>query len=152
DSASSFPQVLRAGIQNIVNAAYQDTLDVTYEDWVQVVPSKLNTELYAPLQGIGFPSQVGQQEKYPEVGAAGLNLKLPNRKFGTLYAVEMELLEDDTTGQFEQQTRLLGEYMRYLTEAWVYGKLASASNMEYGGLSIPPTETKPADESASYPW
>lgn len=151
DASSSFPQVLRAGVQTIVNQSYQ-MVETTYEDWVKVISSTKNTELYAPLHGIGFPRQVGPQEVYPEVAAAGLNIKLPNYKFGTMFAVEDELLMDDQTGQFQQQAGLLGEYMKLLVEAYVYGKLASVANARYSVLSIPTSETKPSDEASAYPW
>lgn len=150
DSASTFPQVLRAGVQNIMNSAYQ-VVDTTYEDWVKVVNSTKDTELYAPIQGIGFPREVARQEVYPEVTAAGLDISLRNKKYGTMYAVEQELLDDDQTGQFREQTGLMGEYMRLLTEALCYGKLASVANMSYSVLQIPQTETKPSDE-ANWPW
>jgi phage major head subunit gpT-like protein len=150
DSATSFPQVLRAGVQNIANEAYK-TVPTSYEDWVTVVNSDKDTELYAPIQGIGFPRQVGRQELYPEVSAAGLDISLKNRKYGTMFAVEDELIQDDQTGQFQKQAALLGEYMKLLVEALVYGKLASVSGMKYAEFDIPVCETKPTDES-TYPW
>ncbi len=152
DSASSFVQVLRAGVQTAVNAAYQDPIDLTYEDWVSVMPSSKDTELYAPLHGITFPREIGRQEKYPEARAVGMNISLRNRKFGLKYAVEKELLEDDQTGQFVNNSKLLGEYMRYVLEVWCYGKLASVANMQYADLEIPITETKESDEPSSWPW
>lgn len=151
DDASSFVQVLRAGVNNIANSAYLTMVGTTYEDWVKTVNSKKSTELYAPLQGIGFPRETPVQEKYPEVGAAGLDISLVNRKYGTLYAVTDELLEDDQTGQFQQQAGLLGEYMKLLIEALCYGKLASVAGMSYADFQIPTTETQPDSESV-YPW
>lgn len=150
DSAGTFSQVLRAGVQTIADAAYQAT-PTTYEDWTHVVQSTKDTELYAPLHGISFPRQVGPQEIYPEVGAAGLDIKLKNYKYGSVFPLEKELLDDDQTGQFSKQAGLLGEYMKIVLEAWVYGKLASVSSMKYIDLSIPISETKPSTES-NYPW
>jgi len=151
DASSAFQQVLRAGVQNAVNSAYE-TVATTFEDWVTVIQSSKDTELYAPLHGIGFPRQVGPSEKYPQVGAAGLSIQLKNNKYGTMYSLERELLDDDQTGQFNRQAGLLGEYMKLLTEVLVYAKLASVSNMQYLDYKIPPSETKPADEPGSYPW
>jgi hypothetical protein len=150
DSASAFPQVLRAGVQTIADAAYQSTA-TTFEDWTHTVQSTKDTELYAPLQGIAFPRQVGPQEIYPEVGAAGLDIKLKNYKYGSIFPLEKELLEDDQTGQFAKQAGLLGEYMKIVLEVWVMGKLASVSGMKYADLSVPISETKPSTE-ATYPW
>jgi len=150
DSLGAFPQVLRAGVQSIVNAMYE-TVPVTFSDWAHTVNSTKLEELYAPIQGIGFPQQVGENEVYPEVGAAGLNLALRNRKFGTMLPITKELLEDDQTGQFQKLAGQLGAYAKQILEAYCYGKLASVANMKYANLSIPTSETKPADES-SYPW
>jgi phage major head subunit gpT-like protein len=150
DASSSFPQFLRAGLQQIVNGMYQAT-DVTYTDWATVVPSSKRSELYAPNQGIAFPRQVGPQEAYPEVGAAALDLQLQNLKFGSIYALEKELLDDDQSGTFAQQAGMLGEYLHLLIEVLCYGKLASVANMQYADYQIPVSETKPSYES-SYPW
>ena len=150
DSASSFVQFLRAGIQSITNNMYE-SVQTTYEDWVTVVSSTMDTELYAPNHGVSFPREVGRQMKYPKVRAAALDLKLKNRKFGSLYEVEHELLEDDQTGSFQRQSGLLGEYMKLLCEVLSYAKLGSFANSRYIDYEIPISETKPSDES-SYPW
>lgn len=150
DSESSFPQFLRAGVQQITNGMYQAT-KTTWNDWATATTSSKQTELYAPNQGVSFPRQVGPQENYPEVGAAALSIQLQNLKYGSIYALEKELLDDDQTGTFSQQASMLGEYMAILTEVLVYGKLASVANMQYIDYQIPVSETKPASES-SYPW
>lgn len=93
DSATSFTQVLRAGIQQLVNNAYE-TVPTTFESWTSTVNSQRDTELYAPLHGISFMREVGKQELFSESYAAGLDIKLINRKYGEIYAVERELLED----------------------------------------------------------
>lgn len=151
DSASAYTQFLRAGVQSIVNAMYEST-PTTFEDWVTVIPSSKDTELYAPLHGVAFPRQVGPSVKYPELGSAALDIKLQNRKFGSIYSLQRELLDDDQTGQFQKQAGIMGEYLRLVAEVWVYGKLASVSGgCSYQDLKIPTSETKPADE-AVYPW
>lgn len=154
DSGSNFVQVLRAGVQSIVNAMYE-TVPTTFESWTTVVNSKKDTELYAPLHGVSFLREVGKQELYGESRAAGLDLKLKNRKYGTMYAVEKELLEDDQTGQFAKQTGLLGEYAKLAIEVIVMAKLAGkftgGALAQYAELTIPATETQPSDESV-YPW
>lgn len=154
DSATTFTQLLRAGIQSIVNSMYE-TVPTTFESWCTVVNSSLDTELYAPLHGVNFLREVGKQEIYSESQAAGLDIKLVNRKYGTLFAVEKELLEDDQTGQMAKQVGLLGEYAKQALEAIVYAKLAGVFlggvEGQYANLIIPNTETKPAYE-ANYPW
>lgn len=150
DSSSSFVQFLRAGVQAITNSMYEAT-ETTYEDWVTVIQSSKDTELYAPNHGVAFPRQVGPSQLYPEVGVAALDLKLKNLKFGAMHAVEKELLDDDQTGSFQRQAGLFGEYMRVLQEVLCYGKLASVAGMKYIDYEIPVSETQPSGEAA-YPW
>lgn len=151
DTSSVFVQFLRAGVQKITNGMYESTED-TYSEWVTVVPSKLSTELYAPNQGISFPGEVGPTQIFPEVGMAALNIQLRNRKYGTIFSVEKELLNDDQTGTVQQQMGVLGEYMKLVAEVLCYGKLASISGgCTYSNLLVPASETQPSDE-ATYPW
>src|SRR6185312_11560048 len=93
-SASMFPQLERAGIQTLVNSLYE-SVEVMYDKWTHTVASDKDTELYAPLHGLSFPGQVGAGEKYPESQVLGLDLKLKNYKFGQIFPVQKELLEDD---------------------------------------------------------
>jgi hypothetical protein len=150
DSLSSFSQVLRAGIQSSVNSMYS-TVPTTFEDWAHVINSSRLEELYAPIQGLGFMSAVGENELYPETGAAGLDIKLRNRKYGVMFPVSKELLEDDQTGQFQKLSGLMGQYAKQVLEVLCYGKLASVANMKYAQLEVPQSETKPSTESV-YPW
>lgn len=154
DSATSFTQVLRAGVQNLVNHSYEQVA-TTFESWTKTVNSSMDTELYAPLHGISFMREVGKQELFSESYAAGLNIKLVNRKYGEIFAVERELLEDDQTGQFAQQAGLLGEYAKLCWEVISYAKLAGVFTggvkASYAGLVIPNTETKPSNET-NYPF
>lgn len=150
DSAQSFVQFLRAGVNQIMMGAYQAT-STTYEDWVTITSSKVDTDLYTPNHGVSFPRQVGPQELYPEVGAAALDIKLQNLKYGSVYSIQKELLNDDQSGSFAQQQSLMGEYLKILSEVLCYGKLASVANMQYIDYQIPISETKPSTE-ANYPW
>lgn len=150
DASSSNTQFLRAGLQTIVNSMYE-SVPSTIGDWVQTVSSDKDTELYAPNHGLAFPSEVGASEKYPEVGAASLDIQLKNRKYGSMYPIEKELLADDQSGTFAKQVGIMGEYMKLLHEVYCYGKLASVNNMEYINLKIRKSETKPSYE-ANYPY
>lgn len=154
DSATTFTQVLRAGIQQLVNNSYE-TVPSTFDSWTSTVNSTKDTELYAPLHGISFMREVGKQELFSESYAAGLDIKLQNRKYGQIFAVERELLEDDQTGQFAKQSGLLGEYAKYAWEVIAYAKLAGkftgGVKANYAGLIVPNTETQPSDE-ANYPF
>lgn len=149
-SASAFAQLERAGVQTMVNSMYH-TVEKTYDKWAHVIQSSRDTELYAPLQGLTFPGEIGPGQKYIESNIAGLDIKLKNRKFGEVFPVERELLEDDQTGQVQQQVSLMAEYAALIWEVYCYGKLASVSGMQYSNLSVPVSETKPSTE-ANYPW
>lgn len=150
DSASAFTQFLRAGINQVAANMYKAT-PVTYTEWATVIQSQKDTEIFAPNHGVAFPREVGRQEIYPEVGAAALDLELKHKKYGSIYALEKELLNDDQSGSFAQQSAMLGEYLAIVAEVWSYGKLASVAGMKYLDLQIPTSETKPSYE-ASYPW
>ena len=150
DASGAFPQFLRAGAQTIMLAAYE-AAEVTYEDWVTVVASNKDTELYPINQGVAFPKSVGPQEKYPEVGSVGLDLALKNYKYGSMYSVTKELVDDDQVGVFQRQAALMGQYLKLLTEVLVYGKLQSVANMKYAEFTVPVSETKPSSE-ANWPY
>jgi len=150
DASSAFSQFLVAGLLQNINGMYQ-LAKVTYTDWVTVSSTNLVETPIAPLQGVSFPREVGAQAPYPEVGAAALSLKIRAKKFGSMYSIERELLEDDTSGQFRLQSGMLGEYLQLLSEVLCYGKLQSVANMSYAGFDVPVSETKPSYES-NYPW
>lgn len=149
--STAFVQLLRAGVQQLVNSSYE-LADVTYDSWVTTVPSNKREELYAPLQGLAFPNEVAEGGLYPEVTAQGLNMGLLNRKFGSMLAISKELLEDDQTGQWQRKCSTLGEYLRVLVEVLCYAKLASPSGgVTYLNFHVPASETQPSGE-ANYPW
>ena len=151
EMSTAWPQLLRAGVSNIANDLFQSTPG-TYEQWVHTVPSKLDTELYAPLESVGFPDEVPQGGYFPEVSTFGLDIKLRNRKYGSIFAASFEMLEDDQTGQMTQRAQRMGEYLKILTEVLCMAKLASPTGgVTYLGRFFPVSETKPSYES-NYPW
>lgn len=154
EMSQAWVQLLRAGVQNIANNMYQ-TLETSHEKWVSVVPSSKNTELYAPLQSVSFPNEVAEAGLFPEVSTAGLSIQLQNRKYGSLFAISNEAMEDDQTGQLVQRAQMMGEYLKILTEVLIMGKFLSPSGgVTYLNFQVPVSETSPsipATESA-YPW
>lgn len=151
ETLSSKIYLTRAGIQNIANNAYI-LADTSFEKWVTVTQSKKKEELYAPIQGLQFPGEVPAGGLYPELSFDGLNTKIENKKYGSMFSFELELGEDDQTSQIYQMSRTLGEYMKILWEVLVQMKLASASaTMTYGNLTSPSSETAPSYESY-WPW
>lgn len=151
NTASAQTQLLRAGVQVAVNNLYP-AVKTSYEGWAHVVASNKDTELYAPLNALTFPAELGEGERYIESSVVGLDIKLRNKKFGQLFPVTMELLEDDQTGQFAQKVSQMADYAALVWEVYAYGKLNSiAAGSIYGGLTVPASETKPSYE-ANYPW
>lgn len=151
NSASANAQLLRAGVQAAVNNLYP-SVKTTYEQWAHVVPSSRDTELYAPLNALTFPGELGEGERYLESSVIGLDIKLRNKKFGQMLPVSFELIDDDQTGQFAQKVGEMSDYAALVWEVYAYGKLNSlAGGSTYGGLVVPASETKPSYES-TYPW
>lgn len=150
DSGTMFPLFLVAGLLQNVIGMY-NVSKVSYQDWVTVTPTNLQDTPVAPLHGLSFPREVGEQMPYGVSKTASLSLKFHARKYGTMYEITKELLEDDQSGQFKQQTGMLGEYLQLLTEVLCYGRLASVNNMQYSGFAPGISETKPSGES-NYPW
>jgi hypothetical protein len=148
---TGWTQLLRAGIQNVANDMYH-AHPVSFDQWVTVVPSDKDTELYDPLHTVGFPNEIPQGGLYGEVSTAGLDIKLRNKKYGSMFAVSVELSDDDQTGQINKKATQISEYLKVLTEVLVMGKLLSPSGgSTYSGFKIPVSETKPSTE-ANYPW
>lgn len=150
DLSSTFPQFLRAGVQQITNSWYEAT-KTTYTEWVTTTPSKLKTELYAPNHGISFPQQVPEGTQYPEVSVIAMDISLNNYKYGTIFPMSFELEKFDQSGSMQRQVGYLGQYMAILTEVLCYGKLASVTGMQYINYSIPKSETQPSYE-ANWPY
>lgn len=151
-ATTQFPQLLRAGVQMATNALIENYTDTTFEQWGHTIPSKMDTELYAPLNGISFMSERGETQKFTETQTAGLDIKLKNRNFGQILSINQNLMDDDQTGQLQQLAAELAEYSRLRDEVYAYGKLNSGSaGQSYAGLKIPNSETQPSTE-ANYPW
>ena len=149
--SSGFPQLLRAGVQVAFNSLVETYTDTTYEKWAHVMPSKMDTELYAPLHGISFLAERGPTEAFAETSIKALDLKLKNKEFGQILSIDQNLLDDDSTGQLSQLSGDLAEWTKLLFEVYCYGKLASVAGANYAGVSIPLSETKPSYE-ANYPF
>ena len=151
NSASANAQLLRAGVQTAVNNLYP-AIKTTHEQWTHTIQSSRDTELYAPLNALSFLEETGEGEKYAESSVVGLDIKLRNKKFGQMFPVSFELMDDDQTGQFALKVQDMAMYAAQLWEVYSYGKLNSISGgSKYGRLVVPASETKPASESV-YPW
>lgn len=150
DSETMYPLMLAAGVLQNVIGMYT-VVKPSYQDWVTVTPTKLVDTPVAPLHGLSFPREVGEEMPYPVSQTAALSMKFHARKYGTMLEITQELLDDDQTGQFKMLSGQLGEYMQLVREVLVYGRLASVGGMSYAGFTPGASETQPAEES-NYPW
>lgn len=124
---SSFPQLLRAGVQQFMFDAYQ-TVPTIFQDLVRVVSSNKYEELYAPLYNSELPVEVLPGEAFPDSRIVGLDVHVRNRKFGRLLAFQRELVDDDQTGQISQRAANLGMMMRYIEELEVIRAIVEAED------------------------
>lgn len=150
DSGTMYPLFLVAGVLQNVIGMYT-LAKPSYQDWVTVTPTNLLDTPIAPLHGMSFPREVGEQMPYPVSKTAALSLKLHARKYGTMLEMTKELIEDDQTGQFKMLSGMMGEYLQLVTEVLVYGRLASVGGMSYSGFTPGQSETQPSGE-ANWPW
>lgn len=123
---TSFPTLLRAGVQNFLFDGYEQVA-VIFPDLVRVVNSDKYEELYAPLYGAELPKQVNRGQRFEGSRLMGLDKRLPNIKFGRMIEVDRELVEDDQTSQIIQKASTMGERMRYVEELAVMNAIVGAS-------------------------
>src|ERR1700729_1978417 len=129
---SSFPQVLRAGVQQFMFDAYQ-TVPTIFHDLVRVTSSNKYEELYAPLYNSELPVEILPGEAFPDSRIIGLDAHVRNRKWGRLLAFQRELVDDDMTGQISQRAANLGQMMRYIEELQVMIAVVEAENPQEAG-------------------
>lgn len=123
---TSFAQLLRYGVQKELINIYEIT-DVSYRQWALVVPSKGFENYYAPVFRAGMPQRVERGEAFPEVKLSGIAQTIRNYKWGDILPIEVELFEDDQTGQISIRAGELGENMAYAEELWYYQQLLAAN-------------------------
>lgn len=140
-SEATFGQLLRAGVLNQFNDIYQ-AVEVTYDAVVRQSQSNKRQEFYSPLERVGFPKLTERGDKFPETDFRGLDVELINNKYGMIFAVERELLDDDQTGQIVQKAGQMGENARIHEEAVVWGTLAGTAG-SFDGEAIPVSKTYP---------
>jgi hypothetical protein len=119
---STLPQLLRYGVQNFLFDGYA-SVPVVYPDLVRVVASGGAEELYAPLYGTELPTQLKPGQEYGDSRLLGLDVHVPNNKFGRMLSIEWELIDDDQTGQIVTRSGQQGERMRYVEEQQVINAL-----------------------------
>lgn len=128
-SASAMGQLLRAGVSNFMFDAYE-TAAVTWPDICAATQSNRAEELYAPLYNSEIPLEIAQggQEPFADSRIQGIDVHVRNRKFGRRIAFDVDLIDDDQTGQIQQRAGNLGKMMGYAEEITVYTELLNAQD------------------------
>lgn len=123
---TQLPQLLRFGVQNFLFDGYAQ-VPVIYPDLVRVVASSGAEELYAPLYGTELPTKLAPGQEYGDSRLLGLDVHVPNNKFGRMLSVEWELVDDDRTGQIVTRSAQQGERMRYVEEQQVINAISGGT-------------------------
>lgn len=131
---TSFGQLLRAGINNIANNWYQLAPTVHDKICTMTVSNKA-VELYAPLHRGEVPRKLERGEEYKETKVVGVDRQIVNSKFGSIFSVERELIDDDQTGQILQRARDGGANMALLENAYASSRFIGAAS-SYAGQTI----------------
>ncbi len=128
-SASAMGQLLRAGVSNYMFDAYQIAA-VTWPDLCTSQPSTRSEEIYAPLYNSEVPTEIAQggQEPFPDSRIQGIDVHVRNRKFGRRISFDVDLIDDDQTGQIQQRAANLGRMMAYAEEITCYTELINAQD------------------------
>lgn len=141
NAENALQQLLRAGINMIANNWYE-LVETNHEAAFLTTYSSHAIELYAPLHRAGTPRRVPKGGQFPRVRVQGLDIQVPNEKFGAIFDVERELMDFDQTGQIVQRAKDAGEQMRVIEDAWAFGRFISPSGgTSYGGDIIPVSAT-----------
>lgn len=149
-SESQFPQLLRYGVQNFLFDGYA-SVPTIYPDLVRVVSSSGAEELYAPLYGTELAQSLSAGQEFGDSRLQGLDVHVPNQKFGRMLSVERELVDDDRTGQIVTRAGQLGERMRYVEEQQVINAITSGTyttgigNVNSGGGQLSALNLSAAD-------
>ncbi len=130
NAESAFPALLRAGVSTFMFDAYQQ-VNVIWPDIVHVENSTSFEELYAPLYGAEMPKQVLPGQEFEDSQLKGLDVRVPNLKFGRILGVERELVDDDKTGQIKSRAVGMGERVRYREEKLVMDAILSGGAQGY---------------------
>jgi len=134
NSETAFGQLLRAGINNIANNWYV-LAPTVHEKICSMAVSNKAIELYAPLHRGEVPKQIEKGEVYPETKVLGVDRQILNKKFGMIFSVEKEMIDDDQTGQIMQRARDGGENMKLIESAYAAARFIGTAS-SYAGQTI----------------
>lgn len=152
DSESGLQQLLRAGIQNSVNSEYQ-AVETNYEEIVSVMASNKAIELYAPLFRTGFPSMVEEMDEAPQVSVAGADIQIRNREMAALLQLSKNAIDDDQTGQLQEQAAMLGQNAKILKDSRVFLRwLSKTGSTDAGGGAVAVSATGAQAGESTWPW
>lgn len=137
-----FGQLLRAGINNTANGWYL-LVPTNHEQICAMTVSTHAVEPHAPVHRGSVPKRVVRGGTFPQTRLAGRDLQIWNDKFGAITGFEVELFEDDQTGQIQQRSRDIGDNMAIIEDAWAFQRFIGTAGT-YGGDTIPASQTFPS--------
>ncbi len=135
-SASAFGQLMRAGVQMLANDWYLRT-PVSWTEYILEAPSDKRQEFFSPLNRSTLPKLTRAQQPWKEQPITGEDIELKAKKFMGGEAMEMELWEDDQTGQIRTRAQSLGESQRIIEEIYVAGRLQGLTNYTVSDFVVP---------------
>jgi hypothetical protein len=130
-------QLLRAQTQRIMDAWYTENQDnLSYLAVCATVSSKQRGEFYNPLHSAVVQSETVGGEPYGESAVRGEDLFVRNKKFMGGESFEMELVDDDQTGQIRQRQQDLAEAAQRTLEIYFAQRMLGTAGT-FGPLTIP---------------
>jgi len=124
--ASALGQLYRYGVQQFMFDAYK-AVPVIYPDIVQMIPSSNRQEWYAPLYSPELPEEVAPGGPISDSRVQGLDTVLINKKVARIFAMPIEAISDDQTGQLAKRPSKMGQRVRYKEEFDVMAAVRGAT-------------------------
>jgi hypothetical protein len=131
NTASTLGALTRAGVLNIANDKYllHPTL---YDKIMEFTTSNKLAEFYSPLHRATNIRRVAPGDKFPEVSVEGLDVMIENGKFGAMFSVTREMIDDDQTSQIQKKAGELGENAALYLDYYALTRFLGKSGVVYG--------------------
>jgi hypothetical protein len=149
--ASIVQQLLRAGIQTMINKEYQ-SVETSYQELVSATPSSRKIELYAPLYRAGFMSQVESGDEPGRISVAGADFQIRNRKFSVILEIDRDDIEDDQTGQLLEQAQQIAENAPILKDSRVFVRYLGKAGTDAAGEAVSASQTGSQAGETTWPY
>jgi hypothetical protein len=134
---NAFGALLRVGTQRVADKSYdEETKSFSVRTVAMANKSDKKAEFYNPLESSETPELVPEGQAFNEGQVKGINVIVPNYKFGKIEAFTNELWEDEQTGQLKGRQGKMGIAMARLEEIYFAIRYLGAAG-SYGNLTVP---------------